>query len=104
MKLQYTLEQLTPELWEKLFGAFIIANRSHWRGAPYEAVHHLLKTKGRFEFTVTGMETWTSKFVLTVLPDQILEVEFVPNSDLSPLMQQHLAKMQERFYEELQKI
>jgi hypothetical protein len=99
-----TLDEFTPELWEKLFGAFIIANKSHWRGAPYDAVHNLLKAKGRFEFTVTGMDTWTSKFVLTVLHDQTLDVDFVPNPALSALMQQHLLKMQEKFYKELEKI
>jgi hypothetical protein len=99
-----TLAEFTPELWEKLFGAFIIANKSHWRGAPFDAVHNLLKTKGRFEFAVTGMGTWTSRFVIVVLPDDQLDVEFVANSELSPLMQQHLAKMKETFERELRKL
>jgi hypothetical protein len=104
MRTQYTIETFSPQVWEKLFGAFVAANKSHWRGAPYDAVVNLLKMKGRFEFTVTGMNTWTSKFVLTVLPDAHIDVMFVPNEDLSVLMRKHLANMQKMFEQELQKI
>ena len=103
MELPYAPDTFTQEAWEKVFGAFVIANKSHWRGAPYDAVMNLLKTKGRFEFTVTGMGTWTSKFLLTV-QDGRLHVEFIPNNELSPIMQRHLAGMKERFEKELEKI
>lgn len=101
MRLPYTLETFTPRVWEEVFGAFVKANRSHWRGAPYDAVLSILKAKGRFEFTVTGMDTWTSKFVLTILPDQHLDAAFVQNEALSALMRKHLAKMEAQFYSEL---
>lgn len=99
MLLPYTLDTFTPEAWEKVFGAFVTVNRSHWRGAPYDAVMNMLRTKGRFEFTVTGMGTWTSKFVLTTHQDGKLEADFVANTDLSPTMQSHLARMKHRFEE-----
>ena len=104
MKLDYTLDTFSAQAWEKVFGAFVLANKSHWRGAPYDAVMNLLKVKGRFEFSVTGMGTWTSKFVLTVLPDGHLDVTFIPNDELSSMMHRHLQKMQEQFEEELQRL
>ena len=61
----------------------------------------MMLKKGRFEFTVTGMGTWTSKFILTVLPDGYIDVHMLPNDDLSALMLKHLATMQERFETEL---
>jgi hypothetical protein len=102
MRLEYTLDTFSQNAWERTFGAFVKANKSHWRGAPYDAVMSLLRSKGRFEFTVTGMDTWTSKFVLTILPDGYLDAEFVPNTELSALMQRHLAKMKETFEQEVQ--
>lgn len=102
MRLHYTLESFDHAAWERTFGAFVTANKSHWRGAPYDAVMNLLRSKGRFEFTVTGMNTWTSKFVLTLLPDGHLDAEFVPNTELSAHMQQHLGKMKETFERQLQ--
>jgi hypothetical protein len=101
MELPHTLETFTPQAWEQTFGAFIKANKSHWRGAPYDAVVNLLKNKGRFEFTVTGMNTWTSKFVLTVLPNGKLDAAFVKNEELSQMMQKHLDRMEEEFYSAL---
>ena len=103
MRINKTLDEFTPALWDRLFGAFITANRSHWRGAPHDAVLNLLKTKGRFEFTVTGMNTWTSKFILIVI-DNELDAEMVPNTELSAVMQQHLKQMQETFYRHIQRI
>jgi hypothetical protein len=99
MQLRYTLETFTPQVWERVFGAFVKANKSHWRGAPYDAVINLLKTKGRFEFTVTGMGTWTSKFVLVV--NEYVDASFVANTELSPLMQKHLQQMSQVFADEL---
>jgi hypothetical protein len=97
MKLKYTLETFTPDAWERVFGAFVKVNRSHWRGAPYDAVINQLKVKGVFEFAVTGMNTWSSKFALKLLPDNHLDAEFITNDTLSPLMQKHLAKMKQEF-------
>jgi hypothetical protein len=101
MQLPYTLDTFSPDAWEKTFGAFVKANRSHWRGAPYEAVINLLKSKGAFVFTVTGMSTWTSKFQLSVLENGHLDAAFIPNAELSALMQKHLAAMQETFEKEI---
>jgi hypothetical protein len=103
MLLRWTLEEFTNDAWESTFGAFVKANRSHWRGAPYDAVMNQLRTKGRFEFSVTGMGTWTSKFVLTVGENSSLDAQFVKNTELSPTMQKHLQSMQEVFEHELRK-
>jgi len=104
MRTPYTLTSLTPAAWERLFGAFILANKSHWRGAPFDAVMNQLKSKGIFEFSVTGMDTWTCKFVLKVLEDDHLDAAFIPNKELSPLMQRHLERMQQVFENELHKV
>jgi hypothetical protein len=101
MRLPHTAETFSHDAWEHTFGAFVKANKSHWRGAPYDAVMNMLRSKGRFEFTVTGMGTWTSKFVLVVLEDGHLDASFVPNTGLSGLMQTHLQKMQHVFEEEI---
>jgi hypothetical protein len=104
MRLPYTLDTFTPHAWEKVFGVFVLVNRSHWRGAPYDAVVNILRAKGRFEFSVTGMGTWTSKFVLVVLPDGYLDAAFIPNEETSAMMQKHLERMKEQFESELEKL
>ena len=101
MQLLLTLETLTPDAWERIFGAFVSVNKSHWRGAPFDAVMNQLKSTGRFELVVTGMNTWTCRFVLTVLPDQHLDAALLPNPALAAPMQARLASMQQEFEETL---
>jgi hypothetical protein len=99
--LPYTLESFSQEHWEHVFGAFVKANNSHWRGAPYDAVLNMLKTHGRFQFEVKAMGVWTCRFLLTVLPDGHLDATFVPNTELSGLMRGKLERMQDVFEKEL---
>jgi hypothetical protein len=104
MQLPYTLDEFTRERWEDLFGAFTKANNSHWRGAPFDAVINLLKTKGEFSWAVTAMNTWTCRFMLRAATDGRLETAFIPNNELSAPMRERLTAMQRIFESEVNKL
>ena len=101
MMLSCTIETFTPSDWETVFGAFVHANKSHWRGAPYDAVMSVLRHGGQFSFAVKAMDTWTCKLTLTVLPDGRLDASLVPNDGLSAIMRKHLTAMQATFEKEI---
>ena len=82
---------------------FVTVNKSHWRAAPYDSVISVLRSTGKFEFSVTGMDTWTNKFVLEN-KNGALEVEFVINDALSDFMKQRLETMKQQFIVQARKL
>lgn len=100
MRLPYTINEFTPERWERVFDAFLMANRSH-QVVPYEAVMATLRSRGRFESTATAMGTWSSRLALTVQSDGHLDAEMELNGDLSAIMRRHLERMKRQFEEDI---
>lgn len=97
--LSQTLETFTAEQWESAFAAYVKANKSHWKPAPFSAIRGQLKDKGSFEFGFPSMGTWTCKLRLQVTNGAV-EAIFVKNSDLTGRMQKHLEQMEEVFLAE----
>ena len=94
--------KLTEETWKKIFGAYVTANRSHWTGAPFEAVKNQLETKGEYVFGFESMGTWASKFRLTK-KDDLFVAEFVKNPELPDTMKNKLDEMEQMFNAILEK-
>lgn len=86
--------------WQRAFGAFVKANRSHWTGPPFEVVKQILEKRGAYEFGFQSMGTWTCRFQLNVEGDQVRAV-FVRNSELPGRMQRKLDEMERTFNEAL---
>lgn len=98
MRLPISLREMDDTGWDKLFGAYVEVNHSHWRGPPAEIVKKILAEKGKYEFCVPAMNTWASKFVVLVDDEGFVDVSFVSNEELSEKMQERLEKMEEMFY------
>ena len=101
MLLTLTIDDLTPEAWQRVFGAYVKANRSHWTGPPPDIVRRILREKGAYEFGFTAMGTWASRFRLAVGTDGLLDAEFVINPDLPERMRDRASAMREIFLREL---
>ena len=95
-----TLDDFSEEHWQRSFGAYVEANKSHWTGPPYDVVRNILYKKGKYEFSVKSMGTWASRFVLEVREGDI-HAEFETNPSLSSRMKEHLERMRETFEREL---
>lgn len=98
-----TLETFSEEDWQKVFGAYVSANNSHWTGPPHDVVLRILKEKGRYEFGFPSMGTWASKFRLDIGEDGLLRASFVRNDDLPKRMQLKLDQMEKVFRKEIER-
>lgn len=82
------------DLLERLFGAFVLANKSHWHCPPLALIKKKFEEQGHFTYTAGQPENWSSKLIF-IKQEKTIDIDITINNALPASLKKIAEQMKE---------
>lgn len=98
---QLPFSQFTADTFERIFGAYVIANKSHWQTPPFQMVSQRILEQGFYAYTAGQPDNWSTKLRFEHA-NNIVYVQVVINPELPKSMQGFAEKIKDEALERIE--